>query len=319
VTSVSDRAFLLFYALWLVLCCGTVEAARRLDWTPAVAPEVRVELPAVAVPPKPDVESMAPPSDTPGTGGGSRYDEATCRRYKGDFRDVCFQALARQRAGRDLEGGLLACREVARRRLRFECMADVAESHAWVDLAAARAVCPSIESRRWRDQCVFGIAMALVARDTDLALSTCDDAGMWRDFCRHDVLGETSVRDLDRVLAICGREEGDLLTRKTCWHGIGKYVGREDLDRAFEACRRVPAGPGDLYRENCFHGAGWAAGERWGSHAASRCDEAGPQADSCRVGVAFELKSTRPGDAVDVCNTVVRADLRAHCLGWIGG
>ncbi len=315
----SDRAFLLFYVLWLVVCVGAVEAARRVRWTPAAPPEVRVEGVAVAIPPKPDVEPASALPTARGSGGGTRYDEATCRRYQGDFRDVCFQALGRQRGVRDLEGGLLACGEVARRRLRLECMADVAEAHARVDLDAALAVCPTIEARKWRDQCVFGIAMALVASNTDLALATCEDAGMWRDFCRHDVLGETSVRDLDKVLAVCGREEGDLLTRKTCWHGIGKYIGRVDLDRAFEACGRVPLGPGGLYRENCVHGAGWAAGERWGASAAGRCAGAGALVDSCRVGVAFELQSTSPGEAVDVCRTVVRADLRAHCLGWIGG
>ncbi|MBN1335746.1 MAG: hypothetical protein JXB39_07275 [Deltaproteobacteria bacterium] len=317
----SDRAFLFFYLLWLAVCVAGVEGARRLSWAPTSVPEASVpaERVTLAVPPKPEVESVAPRAQAQGTGGSVLYDEATCRRYKGDFRDVCFQALARQRAVRDLEGGLLACEEVGRRRLRLECMADVAEYHASTDLEAALAVCPAIEARKWRDQCVFGIAMALVPLDTALALATCDDAGMWRDFCRHDVLGETSVRDLDRVLEICGREEGDLLTRKTCWHGIGKYIGRVDLDRAFEACRRVPPGPGILYRENCFHGAGWAAGERWGVGGAIRCSEAGPQVDSCRVGVAFELKATSPSEAVDVCRTVVRSDLRNHCLDWIGG
>ena len=321
----SSRAFVLFYVLCLCFCAACVQGARAVAERSALnrpdrAPTAVVTA-TVAVPPKPVGELDRRPPRT-GQGNGSaepRYDEATCARYEGDFRDVCHHALARQRAPRDLEGALQACALVERPRLAQECQADAAELYARSDLAAARAVCPGIPTRKWRDQCVFGIAMALVESDPRLALATCEEAGIWRDFCRHDTLGETSVRDLDLVLELCGREEGDLLTRKTCWHGIGKYIGRQDLDRAFAACRRVPEGPEGLYRENCMHGAGWAAGERQGAAGAERCPEAGPQEDSCRLGVAFQIRSGDPDAAVGLCQSVRRADLRQHCLGWVGG
>jgi hypothetical protein len=302
----SNRAFLLLYLLCLGLCVGAVQSARAAQASlPDEAPPEDTLQVAVAIPPKPEGELGRSGGDP--NAEGTRYDEATCDRYEGDFRDVCYHALARQRAARDLEGALLACGVVERQRLQREC----------TDLAAARAVCPDIQSRKWQDQCYFGIAMALVPLDPRQALEGCDDAGIWRDFCRHDVLGEVSVFDLDMVLEVCGRQQGDLLTRKTCWHGIGKYIGRVDLPRAFAACERVPAGPGGIYRENCIHGAGWAAGERFADAGLSYCGSAGPLEDSCRLGVAFQIERSQPQRAVELCQSVSRGDLREHCLDWV--
>jgi hypothetical protein len=311
-----DRAFFLLYLLCLGLCVAAVQGARaaRASLPDPVERELERWV-AVAIPPKPETELDR---GTPGAEGeGTRYDEAACDRYEGDFRDVCYHALARQRAARDLDGALLACEVVERRRLRNECLADAAELHVGTDLGAARGVCPGIPARKWRDQCYFGIAMALVGRDPQRALLGCEDAGIWRDFCRHDVLGEVSVSDLDFVLEACGREQGDLLTRKTCWHGIGKYIGRVDLPRAFEACERVPMGPSNLYRENCIHGAGWAAGERFADAGLSHCGRAGALEDSCRLGVAFQIERSQPQRAVEICRSVARVDLREHCLDWV--
>jgi hypothetical protein len=272
---------------------------------------------AVAIPPKPGGALQGGAARGEGEGAGTRYTQAICVRYEGDFRDVCFHALARQRAARDLAGALAACGEVARPRLQQECRADVAELHVPADLAAARAVCASIPTRKWHDQCYFAVATALVPTDPGAALAGCDDAGIWRDFCRHDTLGEAAITDLDFVLETCGREEGDLLTRKTCWHGIGKYIGRVDLPRAAEACRRVPEGPAGLYRENCVHGFGWAAGERFGPAGVAQCAQTAPQEDSCRLGVAFEVLAGHPDAAVELCQSVRRSDLRRHCLEWV--
>lgn len=315
-----SRTFFLLYLCCLAVCVGGVEGARvAVGALPEAAGPVDLAPLSIAIPPKPEGTRGPGPEGREGRGGqgGSRYDEATCARYEGDFRDVCFHALARQRAPRDLPGALLACAEVRRARLAQECSADAAELHVPADLQASRAVCPTIPARKWRDQCFFGIAMALVPTDPRLALATCEDAGIWRDFCRHDTLGEASVQDLDLVLEVCGREEGDLLTRKTCWHGIGKYIGREDLPRALAACARVPPGPGGLYRENCVHGAGWASGERSGAAGAEACAQAGPLEDACRVGVAFQVLASDPTTATGVCGSLRRSDLRRHCLAWL--
>jgi hypothetical protein len=312
----SNRAFLLLYLLCLGLCVATVEGARAARASIPEPPVAELDQQvAVAIPPKPVTELDRELGD-PGA-EGTHYDEATCDEYQGDFRDVCYHALARQRSARDLAGALLACDVVERRRLRWECQADVAELHVGTDLAAAREVCPGIGARKWRDQCFFGIAMALVELEPRQALAGCEDAGIWRDFCRHDVLGEVSVFDLDLVLEVCGREEGDLLTRKTCWHGIGKYIGRVDLSRAYAACERVPDGPSGIYRENCIHGLGWAAGERFGDAGLAECGAAGKLEDSCRLGVAFQIERSQPERAVDICRSVTRTDLRDHCLDWV--
>ena len=119
------------------------------------------------------------------------------------------------------------------------------------------------------------------------------------------------------MLAACGREEGDLLTRKSCWHGIGKYIGRQDLDAALAACERVPLGPSDLYRENCIHGVGWAAGERMGAAATAICDKAGEKKDSCMLGVAYEIRRVDPDMAVALCRQVHRSDLGSRCLRFM--
>ncbi len=310
----SNRSFALLYILCLGACVASVQGVRAAYVARVAEVDGGAAEPVViALPPKPDVER--PEEDS--VGEGTLYDEAICETYEGDFRDACYEALARQRALRDLPGALLACEALTRERLRLECLADVAGLHARTDLDAARALCPSIPVRKWRDQCFFGIAMTLVEGDASLALGTCDDAGIWRDFCRHDVLGEVAVVDLEFVLAECAREEGDLLTRKTCWHGIGKYIGRQDIDGAFAACRDVPLGPGNLYRENCVHGAGWAAGERWGAAGTSHCSDAGEQRDSCVLGVAYQLKRIQPEEAVEICRTAGRSDLRDQCLEFL--
>ena len=134
--------------------------------------------------------------------------------------------MGRQRASTDLDGGILACGQIEARRIQNECLADVAEQYATTDLQAALEVCPTIKNGKWRDQCVFGVALALRPVDPDGALELCYESGRWVDYCRHDVNGEIAQVDLEHALRNCDRLEGDLLRQKTCYHGIGKYVGR---------------------------------------------------------------------------------------------
>ena len=162
--------------------------------------------------------------------------------------------LARQSAMRDLVGGQEACLQIEKKDTMWECLSDIAEVYAPFDREASLSLCPTIKKKKWRDQCVFGIALALSTIDSPWAFRTCDRAGTWRDFCRHDVNGEIAVVNVDLALSHCHEEEGDILRRKTCWHGIGKYIARVDVDRAFDACAQVPLGPDNLYRENCIHG-----------------------------------------------------------------
>ena len=308
------RSRLLRVYVACLLSCVTVIQTARANWSLAdeEAAETIVQV-AIAVPPKPEGAGEL----SEGEGEQSVYDEAACRKLDDDFRDVCFHTVARRRAERDLSGARLACDEIVRARLRYECMADIAEMHVWTDLKTARTVCPEIPRKKWHDQCFFGVAMALSQRLPDDALKACDDAGIWRDFCRHDVIGEVSARDVDWALDICHQETGDTLTRKTCWHGIGKYVGRVDPNAGFDACERVPAGPENLYVENCIHGVGWAISEQSGAAGLPSCAKAGANQDSCYLGVAFNLKRLDPESANSICRQVKRDDLQAHCLAFL--
>lgn len=207
----------------------------------------------ISVPPKPKgVQDVAA-----GDGDEVIYTEAGCLKQPAQFQDICFHQLARQKALTDLVGANEMCQRVGSEEMVWECLADIAELYSTVDRDASLALCPSIAKKKWRDQCVFGIALAWSTTDSPWAFRRCDQAGQWRDFCRHDVNGEIAVVDVTLALANCAKEEGDLLTRKTCWHGIGKYLARVDVDAAFAACEQVPAGPNNLYRENCIHGLGW--------------------------------------------------------------
>jgi hypothetical protein len=303
---------IVFTALYLFcasLCVGSLELVRRsVPAASAVIAVQPIERIAVAIPPKP--EGVRPVQGA----GGERVSEAQCQTYQGQFHDVCMHHLARQKAPTDLTGAMDACSGIAARRGRQECLADVAELHASTDRAAALAVCPTIGRRKWRDQCTFGIALAVVGEDPAGALQLCDGAGMWRDFCRHDVNGEIAVVDAAAALAFCAQEQGGQLTRKSCWHGIGKYIARVDVRRALAACEQVPAG---LYRENCVHGLGWGAAEKGGIGFARRCGMAGAQADSCRLGVAYNHRRFDQDAAEQICASVRRPDLAAQCTSFV--
>ncbi len=306
--------FPLLYLLCLGLSLGAVEALRA-GWTPdePAPPPQKVERVGIAVPPKPQgVHEDAAPGD-----GDAAWTEQRCRQLDGELRDVCLHQVARRRARTDLEGALGACRDLADPALSDECFADVAELHAPTDRDASLAVCPTIARPKWRDQCVFGISLALSTIDSRFAFQLCDEAGQWRDFCRHDVNGEIAQVDDALAWEHCAADEGDLLTRKTCWHGIGKYVARVDVDRAFALCARVPPGENDLYIENCYHGLGWGASEKAGRDFVPSCRRAGEKAPSCRLGVAYNLRRFDPAGALALCEAVGRADLEAQCVEFV--
>jgi hypothetical protein len=310
----SARSFLLLYLLCLGFSLGAVEAL-QLTWQaslPPPPPAAKVDE-VIAVPPRPEgVRKVVGEGDV-----ADRYTEAGCNKLAGQYRDICFHQLARQQAPTDIDGGLQTCLKLASRASQHECEADVAELYAPTDRDRSLQVCPTIESKKWADQCVFGIALALTPIDPEYAFRTCDGSGQWRQFCRHDVNGEIAVVDLELALSHCAAEEGELLQRKTCWHGIGKYIARVDVDRAFAACDRVPMGPDGLYRENCFHGLGWGASEGAGLPFAARCSQAGEQRDSCLLGVAYNLVRFDKDAAAGLCAQVGRTDLRGQCERFV--
>ena len=332
--------FLALYALCLAVVLGGVQALLA-GWeappppTP-VAPTSAEQ--AIAVPPRPE---GVRPVQGEGEEGGHRYTEEGCRELDSSYRDICFHQLARQRAPTDLQGGLDACGMMTAKgdpqpwcaspedqRLggcdpvsdgegRMECQADVAELYSPADREEALQVCPTIARKKWSDQCVFGIALAWSHLDPEWAFRLCGQSGQWHDFCRHDVNGEISQFDDALALSHCAEEEGDALRRKGCWHGIGKYIARVDLDRAYRVCDQVPPGPGGEYPEQCFHGLGWGAAEQAGADYRTACAPAGDHADSCKLGFAYNLRRFDQPAGLQICSTVQRPDLRARCEEFV--
>ncbi len=265
----------------------------------------------MAVPPKPEGADAEP--DATGPGGAGRLTPEACEAMADAVRDTCFQALARQSAARDPDGALQICAGVFDEELRWECHADVAEAAAAVDRAAAAAICVGIPKVKWRGQCNFGIGLALAEIDSAAALESCEKSEIFRDFCRHDVVGEVALVDVDAAVAFCAREEGDPLTRSTCWHGIGKYLARRDAGEARAACDRSTVS----WRDNCFHGVGWGAAERDADQALSACAGFGGYADNCRHGVAAQLKRFDPTRAVALCEALGSPAVRTRCLDFV--
>ncbi len=301
------------HAATTVVCFGMVEVVRGVVpvENPAPVPVTDTTV-VIAVPPKP--EGMTAEGDGAGEGA---WTEQRCRTLDGELRDVCMHQVARGRAPTDLSGALEACGAISQASLQGECRADVAELHALTDKVAALAVCPTIDTKKWRDQCVFGIALALSHHEPEDAFRLCDEAGQWRDFCRHDVNGEISQVNDALAFSHCAAEEGDILTRKTCWHGMGKYIARVDVPRAWEVCGRVPLGPDNLYRENCVHGLAWGAAESVGKAFLAECGTMPEQRDSCRLGVAYFESRFDTAGALEICDAVVRGDLQEKCRAHV--
>lgn len=304
--------FLLFLVVYAVLLGGRfvldgeaaeAERAARAEVAPAEG--------VMALPPKPEgVERQAEGDGGPGQ---ARLTPERCGSMAPAVRDVCWQSLARQTATTDPEHALDWCGRVVDGELALECRADVAETIAPRDRGFAEGVCATIDAVKWRGQCHFGIGLALAEIDSAYALGRCEQAEAFRDFCRHDVVGEVALVDLEAAVAFCAREEGDVLTRKTCWHGIGKYLARRDFGEAAAACRRsTPEWVG-----NCFHGVGWGAAERDPDGTLAACDALPDVRDNCRQGVGHQLKRGDPERAVAVCESIGTEAIRARCLAFV--
>lgn len=306
-----------FWRIYAICLTTMVVLIQLMHWQFSTTTETVIDKVqrVISVPPKPKgVQEVA-------TGDGDEviYTEEGCLKQPEQFQDICFHQLARQKALTDLVGASEMCQRVQTEEMVWECLADVAELYSPVDRDAALALCPSIDRKKWRDQCVFGIALAYSTVDSPWAFRRCDDAGQWRDFCRHDVNGEIAVVNVELALANCAKEEGDLLTRKTCWHGIGKYLARVDVDAAFGACAQVPSGPNNLYRENCIHGLGWGASETAEEGFIPTCRRAGDERDSCLLGIAYNLRRFDIDRGLKICAQVQRGDLKEQCNRFVSG
>lgn len=298
--------YLLCLVVLLTLRFGLAAGLPAPD-APAVAPTAAESV--MAVPPKPGGVAAG---NGEGEGEGV-LTRAHCLTMPDQVRDVCFQSLARQLAAGDPDGALAVCDEIGDEELRLECHADVAEVLGPTELAAAEAICDRIDRVKWRGQCHFGIGLARAHEDPPSALGQCEKAETFRDFCRHDVVGTVSEVNLDAAVAFCAREEGDTLTRKTCWHGIGKYLARRDFDEAVAACGRST----EQWRSNCFHGLGWGAAERDPDATLAACARLPEFADSCRQGVAYELKRADPQRAITLCSSLQTEAIRTRCLDFV--
>ncbi len=302
----------------LVFLCVAVLVGTRfaLAWVVPTAAARQVEVEsrepggAMEVPPKP--AGLAHEAGGNGSGDAA-LTPATCEGMPVEVRSTCWQALARQTAQADPEEALRVCGRLPEGPGREECASDVAETIAPRDRARAAEICAGVASTKWRGQCHFGMGLALAEVDPEAAIGLCNSAEAFRTFCRHDVVGEIAMVNLPAALTICGREEGDTLTRKTCWHGIGKYLARRDLTEAAGACL---AGP-KSWQALCFHGMGWGAAERDVDAALSGCAAFGEYADNCSHGVANQLKRSDPAREQAICESLTQPEARAKCLAFV--
>lgn len=304
----------------LVLVCLAVLLGLRFGLEPlaAVAQDVVGEQRSapeaqMVLPPKPEGLDLPAPSED-GTGAGQALlTAAACEQMPDDVRDVCYQALARQSAARDPRGALQICKRIQDDELELECEADIAEAVAPIDRAVAEEICVDIPVMKWRGQCHFGMGLALAEIDAAYALERCEKSEAFRDFCRHDVVGEVALVDVEAAVAFCAKEEGDTLTRKTCWHGIGKYLARRDFGEASAACDRST----ESWRGNCYHGVGWGAAERDPDATLAACAALPQYADNCRQGVAHQLKRFDPARGIALCESIATPSIRERCLAFL--
>lgn len=289
---------------------GGVQLAMLELPEPPPAPEVAVEAEVIAVPPKPQG------AESEGEGEGTRYTEEACRKHQGDYREACFHGLALQRAERDPEGALAACAELPEGASRWECQSDVAEIHSRIEPVWSETLCPTIPSRKWRDQCFFGIALAWSVHDFDYARDTCEQAGQFKNFCRHDVNGEIAQVAPQAALQWC--HEPHDFPRKWCYHGLGKYLGRTDPPVATATCLEVPEKQG--WREQCFHGLGWALAEQDAEDALLSCREAPSEMqDSCYMGVSANMRRFDAQRSLEICELVRDRDDHRGCVHFARG
>ena len=301
--------FLILLAFqWALTSVGVSEALAQ------VKPPSTAE--AMLVPPKPGGQKATPAG--PGEGEGEqRLTFEACSNMAAMVRDVCWQALARQQAEVDADGALSVCAQVVDPELKLECADDVAESITLRDRAGAEAICNAVTDRKWRGQCWFGVGLACAETDSAYALARCARAEAFERFCRHDVVGEVSLVNLDAGVAFCTQGEiekaDDPLARKTCWHGIAKYLARRDIHEAAAACGRAT----ESWRGTCFHGLGWGAAERDPDGTLAACAEFGPYADYCQQGVAYELKRADATRAMALCEAIGTATIRDRCVEFV--
>ncbi len=302
--------FLALYFACLGFCLAGIEGLRRVEPLDSEPPPQRIAE-VTAVPPKPE----GAPSSPKGEDGGEPVTREGCLQLSSDYRDACFSALAWQLAERDPDGALAACEEVEDPEGRWECHSDVAEMHALQNATVSEGICRAIPRKRWHDQCWFGMALAHAKVSFEPARAYCEQAGMWRDFCRHDVNGEIAQVDAAAALAWCDLEQGTSLQRKTCYHGLGKYLGRTDPSLAAEICDSVPTHE-PLYRQNCHHGLGWALAESEEEAALRFCGAQSSHPDSCRMGVSSHAKRLDPARAWEICEGVEDRSLRDRCASF---
>ncbi len=265
----------------------------------------------MAVPPKPG--GLAPAGAAGNGEGDAALTPSVCEAMSPKLQDTCWQALARQTAAADPEEALRVCVRLTTPELEVECQSDVGEAVAPTNRGLAEDICKGIPMVKWRGQCHFGIGLALAETDPEYAIARCQDAEAFRTFCRHDVVGEMAMVNLPAAVAICAREEGDTLTRKTCWHGAGKYLARRDMTEAASACAQATPS----WQAQCFHGVGWGGAERDVDQALASCAAFGDYADNCRHGVANQLKRGDPTRQLAICESLQNTEARTKCLAFV--
>ena len=110
-------------------------------------------------------------------------------------------------------------------------------------------------------------------------------------------------------------KQTDNLMRRTCFHGIGKYLGKSMQDKAITYCGQIKES--DI-KKSCYHGAGWGVSEISDSgKAVSYCKKIKSNfTDNCLVGVAWQISKTNNELSKKICENVINKVAKTKCLNF---
>jgi len=239
--------------------------------------------------------------------------KSICNDFNKDYKNTCLQLNAQKSAVNDFDKAWKICKQINQDSLRDECYNDIIIEIGKENPEEAQQHCEKINSEKWRGECYFNMALFLTKTNIAKAFAMCDKAEIYIPFCYHDVAGEVSLINATIALNICGKQ--DNLTKRTCFHGIGKYLGRSKPEKAIIHCNIIKE---KEYKETCYHGMGWGISETNDSNKAIfYCKKTKSYfTDKCLVGVAWQVSKTNKELSGKICERVIVDEVKTECLSY---
>ena len=239
-----------------------------------------------------------------------------CNEFSDDYKSTCLKMYALKSAANDFEEAWKICKQIDQNLLRDECYNDIIIEIGKEKPEEIKKYCNEINSEKWRGECYFNMALFLTKINITKAFAICNKAEIYVPFCYHDVAGEASLINTTKALNICEKQV-DNLTKRTCFHGIGKYLGRNKPDKAIIYCNQIED---KGYKESCYHGLGWGMAEiDMGNmdYARSNCEGIESELkNNCFIGVAWKLSKNDKEKAKEVCNNIKNEQIKKECLNF---